>query len=151
MVLGLTQPHNRFQYQEYFLGGKGDRCIWLATLLPSCADCHEIWEPQPPGNFAACPGLYRDSFTLVVISISHVNSLRSGNYTVVHVSTGALHLLAFLIVCVTGMAATFRCAMFGLPVCMTKMRRLNPPKLILLTVYFFLVQLNAYNMLTTYI
>jgi hypothetical protein len=35
----------------------------LTTLPPSCADYLEIWEPQPPGTFRACPGLYRDCFT----------------------------------------------------------------------------------------
>ena len=43
------------------MGGKGDLCIGLTTLPPLCADCHEIWEPQPPGN-RSCPGLYRDCF-----------------------------------------------------------------------------------------
>jgi len=27
------------KYQEYFLGGKGGRCVKLTTLPPSCADC----------------------------------------------------------------------------------------------------------------
>ena len=45
-------------YQEYFLGGKGGRCVGLTNLPPSCADCLEIWEPQPPGTLRACPGLY---------------------------------------------------------------------------------------------
>jgi hypothetical protein len=40
MALGLIQP----------LTG-------LTTLSPSCADCLEIWEPQPPGILRACPGL----------------------------------------------------------------------------------------------
>jgi hypothetical protein len=44
-------------HQEYFLGGKGGRCVRLITLPPSCADCLEIWEPQPAVNFKACPGL----------------------------------------------------------------------------------------------
>jgi hypothetical protein len=26
-------------------------------LPPSCADCLEIWEPEPPGTLRACPGL----------------------------------------------------------------------------------------------
>jgi len=38
-------------------GGKGGRCLGLTTLPPSCADCLEIWEPQPLGTFRACPGL----------------------------------------------------------------------------------------------
>jgi hypothetical protein len=54
---GLWHPENRNKYQEYFLGGKGGRCLGLTTLPPSCADCLEIWEPQPPGTLTACPGL----------------------------------------------------------------------------------------------
>ena len=57
MALGLTRPLNRNVYQEYFLGGKGGRCVWLSTLPPSCADCQEIWEPQPPGTLRACIGI----------------------------------------------------------------------------------------------
>ena len=54
----------------YFLGwegvgGKVDRCVELTTLRLSCADCHEIWEPQPPVTLRACPGLYRDCFTFI--------------------------------------------------------------------------------------
>jgi hypothetical protein len=56
MALGLTQT-NRNEYQEYFLRGKGGRRIRLKTLPPSCADCPEIWEPQPPGTLRACQGL----------------------------------------------------------------------------------------------
>ena len=41
-------------------GDKGGRCVELKTIPPSCADCLEIWEPQPPGTLRACPGLYRD-------------------------------------------------------------------------------------------
>jgi len=52
-----TAVPNRNEYQEYFLGGKGGRWLWLTTLPPSSADCLEIWEPQPPGNLRACPGL----------------------------------------------------------------------------------------------
>jgi hypothetical protein len=37
------------------MGGKGGRCVQLTTLPPSCADCHEIWEPQPPGTLRASP------------------------------------------------------------------------------------------------
>ena len=44
---------NRNEHQEYFLGGKDGRCVGLN--LP--ADCLEIWESRPPGNFRACPGL----------------------------------------------------------------------------------------------
>jgi len=29
----------------------------IISLPNSCADCIEIWEPQPPGTLGACPGL----------------------------------------------------------------------------------------------
>jgi len=40
-----------------FPGGKGGRCVRLTTLPPSCANCLEIWAPQPPGTLRACPGI----------------------------------------------------------------------------------------------
>ena len=38
-------------------GSKSGRCVGLTTLPPSCAECLEILEPQPPGTLGACPGL----------------------------------------------------------------------------------------------
>jgi len=46
-----------YDNQEYFVGGKGSWCVRLTTISLSCADCLEIWEPQPPGTLGACPGL----------------------------------------------------------------------------------------------
>ena len=57
---------NRNECQEYFLWGKGGRCVGLATLPHPCADCLEIWKPQPSGAIRACPGLYSDCFTLTL-------------------------------------------------------------------------------------
>jgi hypothetical protein len=43
---------NTNEYQKYFLGGKGGRCVGLKTLPPSCAYCLEIlgastsWSPK---------------------------------------------------------------------------------------------------------
>jgi len=54
---GVDSASNRNEYQDCFLGGKGGWCVRLMTLPPSCADCLEIWEPQPPGTLGACPGL----------------------------------------------------------------------------------------------
>jgi len=54
---GSTQPLTKNEYQEYFLGSTGGPFLGLTTLPPSCADCLEIWEPQPPGTLRACPGL----------------------------------------------------------------------------------------------
>jgi len=62
---GVDSSSNRNEYQEYFLGGKGGRCLGLTTLLPSWADRLEFWEPQPPGTLRACPGPYRDCFNFL--------------------------------------------------------------------------------------
>jgi hypothetical protein len=64
-VTGIFHWHNSFGrpgidsgVTEIFPGGvKGGRWVGLTTLPPSCADCLEIWEPQPPGTLRACPGL----------------------------------------------------------------------------------------------
>ena len=45
---------NRNEFQEYFLGAKGGRCVGQSTLAPSCADCLGIWEPQPLGILSTC-------------------------------------------------------------------------------------------------
>ena len=57
---GINSASNRKEYQEYFLGGKGGRCLGLTTLPPSCADCLEIWEPQHPGAPRSCPSLLQE-------------------------------------------------------------------------------------------
>jgi hypothetical protein len=54
---GVDSAPNRNEYQVYFLGDKGGRCIRPTTLPPSCADCLDILEPQPPGTLRVCPGL----------------------------------------------------------------------------------------------
>jgi hypothetical protein len=56
MALRVHSASNRNDNQEYFLGGKGSRCLGLTALPPSCADYLETWESQPPGTLWACPG-----------------------------------------------------------------------------------------------
>ena len=56
-ALGVDSTSNKNEYQEYFLVGKGGRCLRLINLQPSCADCLQIWELQTPGTLRACPGL----------------------------------------------------------------------------------------------
>ena len=65
MTLGSTQPATEMSTRNISCGDKGSRCIVLTTLPPSCADCLEIWEPQPPGTLRNCLGLYRDCFTFL--------------------------------------------------------------------------------------
>ena len=56
-------------YQKWvFPEGKGGRCLGLTNLPLSCADCLEIWEPNPPANMWVCPGLYMYCFNLAFIS-----------------------------------------------------------------------------------
>jgi hypothetical protein len=54
---GVDSASNGSGNQEYILGGKSDRCLGLINLAPSCADCLEIRDPQPPGTLRAWPGL----------------------------------------------------------------------------------------------
>ena len=65
MDLGVDSASNRNEYQASFLGGKGGRCLGLTTLPSLCADCLEIWEPQPPGTLRACSVMYRGGCTVI--------------------------------------------------------------------------------------
>ena len=65
---GVNSASSRNEYQPYFLGGKGGQYIGLTTSPPSCTNCLEIFEPQPPGNFRACPGLQWDCFTFAFMT-----------------------------------------------------------------------------------
>jgi len=56
-VPGVDSDSNRNEYQRYYLGSKGGRCIRLTTLLPSRANCLKIWESQTSGTVRACPGI----------------------------------------------------------------------------------------------
>ena len=60
---GFDSAPNMNEYQQYFLGGKDGLWAGLTTLPSSCADCLEIWYPQPPGTLRACPGLKWNFFT----------------------------------------------------------------------------------------
>jgi hypothetical protein len=61
MILELTAS-NRYEYLEYFLGGRGGRWIGLTTLPTSSVKCLEILYPQPPAALRASPDQYRDYF-----------------------------------------------------------------------------------------
>jgi len=49
MALVLTEPLTEMSTRD-ISWGKGGRCVGLTTVPSSCADCFEIWEPQPPGT-----------------------------------------------------------------------------------------------------
>jgi len=63
----VDSASNRSKYQEYFLWGKGGRCVGLTTLPPSCADCLEIWDPERPLTLWAWIDLNRDCLTLQIL------------------------------------------------------------------------------------
>jgi len=41
--------------------------VRLTTSPPSRAECHEIWDPKPPGTFWVTPSLLRESFTFTFV------------------------------------------------------------------------------------
>jgi len=51
MALGSTQ------YQEYFLKGKGGRCVGLTALSPTVPNVLKFWEPEPSGTLKSSPGI----------------------------------------------------------------------------------------------
>ena len=56
---GVDSASNRNEYQEYFLGGKGGRCVRLTTLPPSCAVVTKSGNLdflEPSGPVQACNG-----------------------------------------------------------------------------------------------
>jgi hypothetical protein len=66
----IDSASNENEYQEYFLAGKGGRCVGLITLTHSCADCLKIWKPQTPGTLRVCPGMYRDCVNIFYCTTS---------------------------------------------------------------------------------
>jgi hypothetical protein len=56
MALGSNQPLAEMSTRNVSWG-KGGRCEGLTTLPPSCADCLEIWDSQPPGTLRVCTGI----------------------------------------------------------------------------------------------
>jgi hypothetical protein len=71
MALGSIQPLTEMSARNISWG-----CVGLTTLPPSCADCLEIWEPQPPGTLKACSGLWWDCFAFFYLFFTFTVKLR---------------------------------------------------------------------------
>ena len=54
---GVDSASNRNEYQEYFLWGKGGRCVRLTTLRPYCAVVMKCGKINFLRDLWACPGL----------------------------------------------------------------------------------------------
>jgi len=76
MAVGSTQPLVKMNTRN-IPGGKGGRCVRLTTSPPSCAECHEIWEPKPPGTLWATPGLLQDCLTFYMFPTGPLSIIRS--------------------------------------------------------------------------
>jgi hypothetical protein len=64
MTLGSTQPLTEMSTRNNFWA-KGNSCIGLTTLPPSCVDCLKIWELNLLEPWGSVTGLFRDCLTLV--------------------------------------------------------------------------------------
>jgi len=64
MALGSTQPLVKMSTRV-----KGNQYIRLTTSPSSCAECHGIWEPKPPGTLWTTPRLLQDSFTFYLYKL----------------------------------------------------------------------------------
>ena len=64
MALGSTQLLTEMATRITFWWGKDDRCVWLATLPPYCADYIEIWESQLPGALRPVQACFGIALTL---------------------------------------------------------------------------------------
>ena len=80
ITLGSTQPLTEISTTD-IPWGKGDRCVGLTILPPSCADCQNFWQPQPPGALGEYLSLYRDSFTFHPNLIQRFRMCRASIYT----------------------------------------------------------------------
>ena len=74
---GVDSASNRNEYQEYFLGGKGGRCVELTSLPTSCANWHEIWDPHPPGTIRVCLGLLQGLLAIPLLFYKVTETRRS--------------------------------------------------------------------------
>jgi len=71
MALGLTQRLTEMSTRNMYWGCKDGQCRGLTTLLPSCANCLEIWEPQAHGTLKACTRMDLPFISVICVGWKH--------------------------------------------------------------------------------
>jgi hypothetical protein len=94
MTLGSTQPLMKMSTRNVSWG-KDSRCVGLTTLPPSCANCLEIWKPQPPGTLWACPGCC--IFILLFVILNY--TLTIACYAKIYVTCCATAYVKYCVLC----------------------------------------------------
>jgi len=69
---GVDSASNRNDYQEYFLGGKGNRCVGLITFM-----CRQSWNLRASTSWNP-QGLSRSLMELLLHSLQHLHILDIG-------------------------------------------------------------------------
>ena len=75
---GIDTASNRNEYQEYFLGGKGSRCVGLTTLPPSCRNVLKSGSLkllEPSGPVHACNGIALHLLYIYIYVCMYVKTL----------------------------------------------------------------------------
>ena len=91
----VDSASNRNEYQEYFLGGKGDRCVRLTTLPPSCAVVMKSGNLnflEPSGPLQACNGTSLPLHTVYTVCAMYLfNKKLALRRNIVHLTTLRFH------------------------------------------------------------
>ena len=78
----LTVMNSRYISWVCLCVCEGGQYVGLTTLPPSCNNCLEIWEPQPPGTLYACTGITLPCFahfsTMHITSQEHMRIVGRG-------------------------------------------------------------------------
>ena len=92
---------NTKEYQQYFLRGKrkvkGGQCVGLTTLLPSCADCFEIWVLRTPGTLKASKGIL--TLKISILSCPILFEVETDSFHIHNVEESVLRKINFIIGC----------------------------------------------------
>ena len=76
---GVDSASNRNEYQEYFLGGKGGRCVGLTTLPFSC-NLGNVTSWNPLGHSRPVTGLLYICLSQMTLLYAVVSNLHSSKY-----------------------------------------------------------------------